>query len=158
MSNKTNVARLCDKEGIDYKLLTYETNDESLDGKSVARLLNVSEDEIFKTLVTKGASGEIYVFVIPVSGELNLKKAARASKEKSIEMLALKDLLPTTGYVKGGCSPIGMKRQFKTYFDETLILLEQVTFNAGKVGYQLQVPVEDLKRLISYEVWDLVEE
>ena len=155
MSEKTNVARLCDNELIEYKLLSYETNDENLDGKSVAIKLNISEDEIFKTLVTIGASGEIYVFVIPVSQELDLKKAAKACGEKSIQMLPLKNLLSVTGYVKGGCSPLGMRKQYRTFFDETIELLDIITFNAGKIGLQLQLATIDLKKLLNYEVADL---
>lgn len=155
MSDKTNAARLCDNAGVEYTLIPYETGDDHVDGKSVAKKLGISEDEIFKTLVTIGKSGDIHVFVIPVAGELDLKKAARASGEKSIHMLPLKDLLSVTGYVKGGCSPLGMKKLYSTYFDETIILLDRITFNAGKVGLQLQFQVKDLPVLLDYKVADL---
>jgi Cys-tRNA(Pro)/Cys-tRNA(Cys) deacylase len=158
MSEKTNAARLLDLAGIQYKLSSYDITDGAIDGKSAARKLGISEDEIFKTLVAVGASGSIFVFVIPVSSELNLKKAAKASGEKSIEMLPLKDLFKTTGYVKGGCSPIGMKKHFPTYFDETLILLDTVVFNAGKVGLQLHIPVQKLNMVLHYNTADLAEE
>lgn len=158
MSHKTNAARLCDNAGVEYDLIPYDTDDDSLDGKSVAKKLGLSEDEIFKTLVTKGKSGEIYVFVIPVSGELDLKKAAMACGEKSIQMLPLKELLPATGYVKGGCSPLGMKKDYPTFFDETIILLNRITFNAGKIGLQLQVSVVDLAEVLSYEISDLLKD
>jgi Cys-tRNA(Pro)/Cys-tRNA(Cys) deacylase len=156
VSEKTNAARLCDNAGVEYDLIPYDTDDHSLDGKSVAKKLGLSEDEIFKTLVTRGKSGGVYVFVIPVSGELDLKKAAKASGEKSIQMLPLKELLSVTGYVKGGCSPLGMKKEYPTFFDETIILLERITFNAGKIGLQLQLPVVDLPDILNYEIADLL--
>ncbi len=156
MSEKTNAARLLDIAGIDYKLSSYNTDDGAIDGKSVAKKLGLSEDEIFKTLVASGASSSVYVFVIPVSSELDLKKAAKASGEKYIEMLPLKDLFKVTGYVKGGCSPLGMKKHFPTFFDETLILLDTVVFNAGKVGFQLHVPTTELTKVIDYKLADLV--
>jgi len=156
MSEKTNAARLCDNAGVEYALIPYETGGDHVDGKSVAKRLGLSEDEIFKTLVTMGKSGDIHVFVIPVSGELDLKKAAKASGEKSIHMLPLKELLPVTGYVKGGCSPLGMKKHYPTFFDETIILLDRITFNAGRVGLQLQLVVNDLPAVLDYNVADLV--
>lgn len=156
MSEKTNAARLLDIAGINYRLSSYDTEDGAIDGKSVAKKLGLSEDEIFKTLVAAGASSSIYVFVIPVSGELDLKKAAKASSEKYIEMLPQKDLFKVTGYFKGGCSPLGMKKHFPTFFDETLILLDTVVFNAGKTGFQLHVPVLELDKVLDYKVADLV--
>ncbi|MDY0236004.1 MAG: Cys-tRNA(Pro) deacylase [Gudongella sp.] len=155
MSQKTNVARLCDNASVEYKLIPYDTLDGNNDGKSVAEKLNISEDELFKTLVTIGLSGEIYVFVIPVSEELDLKKASKSINEKSIQMLPLKKLLPLTGYVKGGCSPLGMKKQYPTVFDETIVLLDKITFNAGKIGLQLQLSVDDLSKLINYKIAEL---
>ena len=156
MSEKTNAARLLDIAGIDYRLSSYDTEDGAIDGKSVAKKLGLSEDEIFKTLVAIGSTKEVYVFVIPVSCELDLKKAAKATGEKYIEMLPLKDLFKTTGYVKGGCSPIGMKKHYPTFFDETLVLLDIVVFNAGKVGFQLHVPVAKLDKVLDYKIADLV--
>ena len=155
MSEKTNVARLCDNESVEYVLLAYDILDENIDGKSVAKKINISEDELFKTLVTISASNEIYVFVIPVSQELDLKKAAKAVGEKSIQMLPLKNLLSVTGYVKGGCSPLAMKKQYTTVFDETIELIDKVTFNAGKIGLQLQLNVIDLPMLLQYKIADL---
>lgn len=158
MSDKTNAARLCDNAGVEYVLIPYETDDDNVDGKSVAKKLGLWEDEIFKTLVTIGKSGEIYVFVIPVSGELDLKKAAKASGEKSIHMLPLKEPLTVTGYVKGGCSPLGMKKHYPTIFDETIILLDRITFNAGKVGLQLQLSVVDLNKVLTYNIAGLLKD
>lgn len=158
MSDKTNAARLCDNAGVEYVLIPYETDDDNVDGKSVAKKLGLWEDEIFKTLVTIGKSGEIYVFVIPVSGELDLKKAAKACGEKSIHMLPLKELLTVTGYVKGGCSPLGMKKHYPTIFDETIILLDRITFNAGKVGLQLQLSVVDLNKVLTYNIAGLLKD
>ena len=110
---------------------------------------------VFKTLVTVAQSKINYVFVVPVNTELDLKKAAKASGEKSIQMLPLKNLLSVTGYVKGGCSPLGMRKQYRTFFDETIELLDIITFNAGKIGLQLQLATIDLKKLLNYEVADL---
>lgn len=155
MSDKTNAARLLDNAGVEYTISSYDTSDGAIDGKSTAKKLGLSEDEIFKTLVAVGSSGSIYVFVIPVSSELDLKKSAKAAGEKHIEMLPLKELFKTTGYVKGGCSPLGMKKQYPIFFDETLILLDKVVFNAGKVGMQLHVPVNKLELALNYTIADL---
>ncbi|MGM0397032.1 MAG: Cys-tRNA(Pro) deacylase [Bacillota bacterium] len=155
MSDKTNAARMCDNESVEYTLIPYDTGDSNIDGKSVAKKLGIPEDEIFKTLVTRAKSGEIYVFVIPVSQELDLKKAANTSGEKSMQMLPVKELLSVTGYVKGGCSPLGMKKHYQTIFDETIILLDRITFNAGKIGLQLQLPVVELPKLLEYIVADV---
>lgn len=156
MSEKTNAVRLCDSHQVSYALAEYDSSDGALDGKSVADKIGKSYDEVFKTLVTAGQSKAFYVFVIPVSGELDLKKAAKAVGEKYVEMIPVKDILKTTGYVKGGCSPIGMKKGFATVFDETLILLDEVTFSAGRIGLQLSVKTSDLSRVLAYEVADLV--
>lgn len=156
MSEKTNAVRLCDSHRVGYVLTEYDCSDGALDGKSVADKIGKSYDEVFKTLVTIGQSKTHYVFVIPVSGELDLKKAAKAVGEKYVEMIPVKDILKTTGYVKGGCSPIGMKKAFATVFDETLILLDEVTFSAGRIGLQLCVKTAELSRVLPYEVADVV--
>ena len=112
---------------------------------------------VFKTLVTVGASREHYVFVIPVTGELDLKKAAKAVGEKSIQMVKSKELLPLTGYIHGGCSPIGIKKQFVTTIDQSAKAYERIIFSAGKIGYQVEVSLEDLKKVIRYELDDIAE-
>lgn len=155
MSEKTNVARKCESAGLAFELFAYDSGGDAIDGKSVADLIGKAYHEVFKTLVTIGTSGEHYVFVIPVDTALDLKKAAKAVGEKSIEMLPLKLLLSTTGYVKGGCSPIGMKKQFKTVFDEMILLIDQITFSAGRIGLQICMDVSDLATVVVYDVADI---
>ena len=151
---KTNVMRLLDQKQISYKEHTYET-DSALSGKEVAELLHQDPDMVFKTLVTVGASGEHYVFVVPVTRELNLKKAAKAVGEKNIEMIKSKELLPLTGYIHGGCSPIGMKTFFRTTVDETAMLFETIMFSGGKIGYQVEMNPADLSKIIDFEYGDI---
>ena len=152
---KTNVMRLLDQAAIPYSHYCYVDTD-AVSGVDVARVMGQAEEKVFKTLVTTAQSGQHYVFVIPVACELNLKKAASACKEKSIEMLKQKDLLPLTGYIHGGCSPIGMKKQFATYFHSSLAELDSVIFSAGKIGYQVEVKPDDLKTILEYELADLI--
>lgn len=156
MSEKTNAVRLCDSHRVSYVLTEYDSSDGALDGQSVADKIGKTYDEVFKTLVTIGQSKTHYVFVIPVSGELDLKKAAKAVGEKFVEMIPVKDILKTTGYVKGGCSPIGMKKVFRTVFDETIVLLDDITFSAGRIGLQISVKTAELDRVIDFEVADVV--
>lgn len=153
---KTNVMRILDQKKINYNSYCYAETGETR-GTEVARLLNQDPNQVFKTLVTIGASKKNYVFVIPVNKELNLKKAAKAVKEKKIEMIKSKELLPLTGYVHGGCSPIGMKKQFTTVVDESAQEFEIIMFSAGKIGYQVQVALEDLKKIIRFEFNDISE-
>lgn len=155
MSEKTNAVRLCDVHGITYHTTTYETEDGALDGKSVAEKTGKAYEEVFKTLVTSGHSGANYVFVIPVCEELDLKKAAKAVNEKFVEMIPVKDILKVTGYMKGGCSPIGMKKDYRTVIDETVILLEDITFSAGRIGMQVTMATADLDKIIRYTVADV---
>ena len=151
---KTNVMRLLDGRKLSYK--AYEYAAESVpSGLEVARMLGQDPDHVFKTLVTVAASKKNYVFVIPVAEELSLKKAANAVHEKSIEMLKSKELLPLTGYIHGGCSPIGMKKFFPTVIDETIELCDTIIFSAGKVGYQVEMTPETLASMIDYSVADL---
>lgn len=154
---KTNVMRLLDKKKINYKSYCYIETGET-NGVKVAEILGQNPDMVFKTLVTVGKTGTNYVFVIPVVCELDLKKAAKAVGEKSIEMLKAKDLLPLTGYIHGGCSPIGMKKFFKTTVHETAKNYEHIFFSAGKVGYQVEVSPEDLAKMIRFEYADVVVE
>ena len=154
---KTNVMRVLDQKKIPYTPHTYPHGDgEAPDGVTVAQNLGINPDQVFKTLVTKGASGGYYVFDIPVAATLDLKKAAKAVGEKSIAMLHSKELLPLTGYVHGGCSPIGMKKQFKTVIDESALLFDSIYVSAGKRGYQVRLKVEDLVRASSAELCDVV--
>jgi len=153
---KTNVMRVLDQHGIDYKTYCYVGTD-AVGGVDVANALGQDPDRVFKTLVTVGKSGEHYVFVIPVAESLDLKKAAKASGEKSIEMIAQKQLLPLTGYIHGGCSPIGMKKFFTTFVDETAELFDTIIFSAGAIGYQVELPVEKLGEVIALNLADLTE-
>ncbi len=155
-SEKTNVMRILDQKKITYKAYTYDT-EEAISGMEVATTLGQNPKQVFKTLVTVGASKQNYVFVVPVWAELNLKKAAKAVNEKSIEMIKSKELLPLTGYVHGGCSPIGMKKLFKTTIDASTKEWETIIFSGGKIGYQVEVSLQDLQTVIPFELADLCE-
>ena len=152
---KTNVMRTLDQKKIPYTAFSYNP-DGPIDGVSVAAETGLDAASVFKTLVTKGASGAYYVFDIPVAENLDLKKAARAVGEKSIAMLPQKELLPLTGYVHGGCSPVGMKKQFPTVFHETVNDLELVAVSAGKIGHQVQVKPGDLLNLLRAKAADVI--
>lgn len=151
---KTNVMRVLDQKKVSYEMYTY-ADTEAISGVEVAAVLGQNPKQVFKTLVTVGASKKNYVFVIPVCGELNLKKAAKAVGEKSIEMIKSKELLPLTGYIHGGCSPIGMKKFFTTTIDETAKDWDTIIFSAGKIGYQVEVSLENLKKVIRFELKDI---
>ncbi|MBQ8727439.1 MAG: Cys-tRNA(Pro) deacylase [Oscillospiraceae bacterium] len=151
---KTNVMRILDAAKIEYKSHCY-LDTGAVSGTEVADALGEDYDCVFKTLVTVGKSGEHYVFAIPVDKELDLKKAAVAAGEKSISMVKSKELLSLTGYIHGGCSPIGMKKYFKTFFDETAILFDTIFFSAGKIGYQIEISPSDIDKIIPFEYKDL---
>ncbi len=153
----TNVMRILDKKKISYTPYCYEKTGET-NGEKVAAILGQDPDRVFKTLVTVAKSGANYVFVIPVNRELDLKKAAKAVGEKSVEMLKAKELFPLTGYVHGGCSPIGMKKFFRTTLHETARDCGHIYFSAGKVGYQVEVAPEDLTKVIRFGYADVVKE
>jgi len=156
-TEKTNVMRLLEQKKIPYKSYCYVESG-STNGMEIAEILGENPDQVFKTLVTVGGkTKKNFVFVIPVNRELNLKKAAEAVGEKSIEMIKSKELLPLTGYIHGGCSPIGMKKFFTTTLDSGAKEFETIFFSAGKVGYQVEVKVEDLKKIIRFELADLTE-
>lgn len=152
---KTNVMRVLDQKKIPYTAHTYDP-ESGIDGVSVARSLGQDPASVFKTLVARGASGGYYVFDIPVAATLDLKKAAHAVGEKSVAMLPQKELLPLTGYVHGGCSPVGMKKQFPTVFHETANDLELVAVSAGKIGHQVQVKPADLLNLLRAKTADVI--
>lgn len=153
--DKTNVMRLLDQKKISYNEYTYEC-DSALSGVEVAQSLGQNPDRVFKTLVTVGKSRKNYVFVIPVAEELDLKKAAQAVGEKAIEMLKMKELLPLTGYVHGGCSPIGMKKFFQTTIHEGAKNYDTIIFSGGKIGYQVEISLEDLSEVISFSLSDVI--
>lgn len=155
--DKTNVMRILEQKKISYEMYTYETT-EAISGVEVASILKQDPNQVFKTLVTIGNSKNNYVFMIPVHKELDLKKAAKAVGEKSISMIKSKELLPLTGYIHGGCSPIGMKKQFKTTIDQTAANFETIIFSAGKIGFQVEVAPVDLKKIVRFEFADIVVE
>ena len=151
---KTNVMRILDQNKIPYVCHDY-TDSSTTVGTEVAAVLNQDPNRVFKTLVTVGSSKINYVFMVPVNRELNLKKAAQAVGEKSIEMIKSKELLPLTGYIHGGCSPIGMKKFFTTTIDETAKDWDTIIFSAGKIGYQVEVSLENLSKVIRYQLKDI---
>ena len=153
---KTNVMRVLDGKKIQYTAHTYEP-DATMSGEEIASILEEDADKVFKTLVTQGKSGQYYVFVVPVKAELNLKKAAKASGEKAVSMIKQKELLPLTGYVHGGCSPIGMKKQFPTFIQESAKQYERMFVSAGKVGYQIELSPQDLASVTGCSFADIVE-
>ena len=152
---KTNVCRVLDSKKITYNLHTYEA-DPTLTGEQIAGILGEASEKVFKTLVTVGKTGQHYVFVVPVAEELDLKKAAKAAGEKSIDMIKQKELLPLTGYVHGGCSPIGMKKPFPTFVHETASGFDKMFVSAGKVGYQIEVAPSDLFGVVGCKTADII--
>ena len=152
---KTNVMRLLDGKGISYQSHTYK-QDATLTGEEIADILGEDRRKVFKTLVTQGKSGAYYVFVVPVEAELDLKKAAKASGEKAVAMIKQKDLLGLTGYVHGGCSPIGMKKQFPTFIHETAAGFDRIFVSAGKVGYQIELAPGDLMAMAGCKSCDVI--
>ena len=153
---KTNVMRLLDQKKIPYVVHDYSDSG-VIAGEDVAQTLGENPDEVFKTLVTVGKTKQYYVFLVPVCKELNLKKAAKAVGEKSIEMIKSKELLPLTGYVHGGCSPIGMKKVFSTTIDISAEKLQKIFFSAGKIGFQVEVNVEDLNKILSFRYGEVAD-
>ena len=155
---KTNVMRVLEQKKIAYTPHSYPHGDDAVDGATVAQLIGKAPEQVYKTLVTVGASKNHYVFVIPVLAELNLKKAAKAVGEKSIAMLHVSELLPLTGYVRGGCSPIGMKKQFRTVIDASCEAQDTITVSAGKIGQQVEVAPADLLKLIRGTTAEVINE
>ncbi len=152
---KTNVMRILDQKKINYNSYSYVDTD-AISGVEVATVLNQDPNRVFKTLVTVSNTNNYFVFVIPSNKELDLKKAAKAVGVKSVSMLKQKDLLPLTGYVHGGCSPIGMKKSFLTTFDSTSNNFETILFSAGKIGYQVEVNLNDLKNIIKLQIDNII--
>ena len=154
---KTNVMRVLDGKKIPYESHMYEP-DATMTGEEIAGILGEDTSKVFKTLVTQGKSGGYYVFVVPVKAELDLKKAAKAAGEKAVSMIKQKELLPLTGYVHGGCSPIGMKKQFPTFIHETATGFDKVFVSAGKVGFQIELAPGDLTSVAGCKPADIVSE
>lgn len=152
---KTNVMRALDSKKIAYNKHEYEP-DATMTGEEIAKILGEDASKVFKTLVTQGKTGAYYVFVVPVKEELDLKKAAKAAGEKSISMIKQKELLPLTGYVHGGCSPIGMKKQFPTFIHETANEYDKIFVSAGKVGFQIELSPNDLFKITNAKALDII--
>lgn len=153
-NEKTNVMRILDQKKIEYLEHCYVSTS-AISGEEVASVLGENPSQVFKTLVTIGSTKNHYVFLVPVNKELDLKKAAKAVNEKSIEMIKSKELLPLTGYIHGGCSPIGMKKQFKTIIDITANEFETIIFSAGKIGYQVELSLNNLRKAINFKLEDI---
>ncbi len=154
-NEKTNVMRVLEQHKIPYEGHNY-LDSGAVSGMEVASALEETPEMVFKTLVTVGKTGNHYVFLVPVDKELNLKKAASSVGEKSIEMIKAKELLPLTGYIHGGCSPIGMKKQFPTVIHESAARFEKIFFSGGKIGFQVEVKLEDIKKVLNYKLADIV--
>lgn len=154
---KTNALRLIEQAGIPCREAFYKFDESDLSGLHAARAIGLPPEQVFKTLVARGERGGILVFCIPVCCELDLKKAAKAAGEKKVELVHVKELLGLTGYIRGGCSPVGMKKKYPTYMDETAILFEEIAVSAGARGHQMILPPEPLARFVQAELLDLTE-
>lgn len=153
---KTNAMRILDSKKVSYEMLSYESEDGKIDGISVAHKIGVDEKNVFKTLVAQGTSKELYVFVIPVAEELDLKEAAKIAGEKKVEMIPVKDILKHTGYIRGGCSPIGLRRPYKTFIHESAKELDFMIVSAGKIGHQIKLSPNDLVDVVSGKFENLI--
>lgn len=157
MATKTNAVRLVEQAGLPCRERFYDFDESDLSGTHAAQAIGMPPEQVFKTLVARGEKTGINVFCIPVCCELNLKKAAKAAGDKNMELVAVKELLGLTGYIRGGCSPVGMKKKYPTFFDETCILWDEIAVSAGARGHQMIVPPEALAALVSARLVDLAE-
>ena len=156
MASKTNAVRLVQQAGIPCREKFYEFDENDLNGNHAANAIGFPPEQVFKTLVARGAKNGIMVFCIPVCCELDLKKAAKAAGDKSVEMLPVKELLGVTGYIRGGCSPVGMKKKYPTFFDEVCLLFEEIAVSAGERGHQMILPPQELVRLVGAKLVDII--
>ena len=156
MATKTNAVRLVEQAGIACREAFYEFDEKDLSGMHAAQAIGMDPEQVFKTLVARGERTGINVFCIPVCCELDLKKAAKAAGDKNMELVAVKDLLNLTGYIRGGCSPVGMKKKYPTVFDETCQLWEEIAVSAGARGHQMIVPPEELAELVGAKLMDII--
>jgi len=156
MATKTNAVRLVEQAGIPCREAFYEFDEKDLSGIHAANAIGMDGEQVFKTLVARGEKTGINVFCIPVCCELDLKKAAKAARDKNMELVAVKDLLNLTGYIRGGCSPVGMKKKYPTFFDETCQLWEEIAVSAGARGHQMIVPPEELAALVNAKLVDII--
>lgn len=154
--DKTNAMRILEKEKIEYEAISYETEDGKIDGVSVAKKIGKEVDQVYKTLITQGMDKGNFVFIIPVEAELDLKKAAKVAGEKKLEMIAVKDITKVSGYIRGGCSPIGMKKLFPTFIDLNAESLEKIIISGGKIGLQIELEVTCLIKIITANCVDLI--
>ncbi|MGH4123258.1 MAG: Cys-tRNA(Pro) deacylase [Clostridium sp.] len=153
---KTNAMRMLDKMKVEYDVITYDVKDDKIDGISVSKKMGRDEKYVYKTLVTQGISKSIYVFLIPVREEIDFKKVAKVANEKTIEMLDLSELQHYTGYIRGGCSPIGMKKQYRTFIHESALEIQSIIVSAGKIGFQIEINPNLLKDIVEGEFEDLI--
>jgi Cys-tRNA(Pro)/Cys-tRNA(Cys) deacylase len=153
---KTNAMRMLDAQKVVYELITYDSQDGKIDGVSVAAKIGKNPEAVYKTLVAHGHSKQIYVFIIPVTEELDLKKAAKAAGEKKVEMIPVKDIQKLTGYIRGGCSPVGMKKLYPSFIDAKSEELDLIIVSGGKIGMQMELKVDDLQKAIGAELADLI--
>ncbi|WP_264739923.1 Cys-tRNA(Pro) deacylase [Cytobacillus firmus] len=153
---KTNAMRMLDAQKVEYELITYDNLDGKIDGVSVAAKIGKDPEAVYKTLVAQGHSKQIYVFIIPVAEELDLKKAAKAAGEKKVEMIPVKDIQKLTGYIRGGCSPVGMKKQYASFIDAKASDLELMIVSGGKIGMQMELKAKDLQKAIEAKLADLI--
>lgn len=156
MATKTNAVRLVQQAGIPCEEAFYEFDEKDLNGNHAAQAIGYPPEQVFKTLVARGVKKGILVFCIPVCCELDLKKAAKAAGEKSIELLSVKELLPATGYIRGGCSPVGMKKKYPTYIDEVCTLFDKIAVSAGERGHQMILPPDALAALVDASIADII--
>jgi Cys-tRNA(Pro)/Cys-tRNA(Cys) deacylase len=155
-NTKTNALRLAETAGLHFSAYEYDISDGRIDAVSIAEKIGRTPEEVFKTLVTQAPGKEYFVFIVPAAGELDLKKAAKVSGKKSIELIPSKELLPLTGYIHGGCSPLGMKKLFPTFIDETAVLFDTICVSGGRVGLNIAVPPETLASVINAKFADIV--
>ena len=155
---KTNAMRILDAKKIPYNLLTYDSLDGKIDGASVAQKIDKDPKLVYKTLVAQGNSKQIYVFIVPVEAELDLKKAAKVAGEKKIEMIHVKDIQSLTGYIRGGCSPVGMKKLYPTFIEQQAANFEKIIVSGGKIGMQFEISVADLKDVIQAQIVDITKD
>jgi len=153
---KTNAMRILEQNEIEYSIITYEKNDGKIDGVSVAYKIGKDPKFVYKTLVLQGNSKNIYVFIVPVSEELDLKKAASAAGEKKIEMIPVNDMLKYTGYIRGGCSPIGMKKNYKTFINSSALEVDKIVVSAGKIGVQIELETSKLAQACNAEFKEVI--
>lgn len=153
---KTNAMRMLDAQKVVYELITYESQDGKIDGVSVAEKIGKDPKAVYKTLVAHGVTKQVFVFIIPVTEELDLKKAAKAAGEKKVEMIPVKDIQKMTGYIRGGCSPVGMKKLYPSFIDAKAEELDLIIVSGGKIGMQMELKVDDLQKAIGAELADLI--